>query len=81
MLSLENIAYYPLDPFFYEKLAKTKDTSAFGQVAGEYGLVVAYDKSHGAIKEFSSTFPNNTTFLLLSRKADTLSLIKGFPSF
>jgi len=55
MLSTENIAYYPLDPFFYERLAKTKDTSAFGQVVGEYGLVIAYDKSHGAVKEFSST--------------------------
>jgi len=55
LLSTKNIAYYPFDPFFYERLAKTKDTSAFGQVVGEYGLVVAYDKSHGAVKEFSST--------------------------
>lgn len=55
MLSRKNIAYYPFDPFFYERLAKTKDTSAFGQVVGEYGLVVAYDKSHGCVKEFSST--------------------------
>jgi len=55
MLSRKNIAYYPFDPFFYERLAKTKDTSAFGQVVGEYGFVVAYDKSHGAVLEFSST--------------------------
>lgn len=55
MLSLKNIAYYPFDPFFYERLAKTKDTSAFGEVVGEYGLVIAYDKSHGAVLEFSST--------------------------
>lgn len=55
ILSRKNIAYYPFDPFFYERLAKTKDTSAFGQVVGEYGFIVAYDKSHGAVLEFSST--------------------------
>lgn len=55
ILTTKNIAYYPLDPFFYERLAKTKDTSAFGQVVGEYGMAIAYDKSHGAVKEFSST--------------------------
>lgn len=54
-LSLKNIAYYPLDPFFYERLAKTKDTHAYGQVVGEYGLVIAYDKSHGGVKESSTT--------------------------
>lgn len=55
ILSTDKIAYYPFDPFFYEDLAKTKDTSGFGQVVGEYGLVIAYDKSHGAVKEFSSS--------------------------
>lgn len=55
ILTLKNIAYYPFDAFFYERLAKTKDTSAFGQVVGEYGLVIADNASHGAVKEFSST--------------------------
>lgn len=55
MLSTKNIAFYPFDAFFYERLAKTKDTDAFGQVIGEYGFVVAYDKSHGAVKESSTT--------------------------
>jgi len=55
MLSRPNIAYYGFDPFFYENLAKTKDTSAFGQVVGEYGFVCAYNASHGVVKEFSST--------------------------
>jgi len=55
MLSLENIAYYPFDSFFYERLAKTKDTDAFGQVVGEYGLVIAYNNSHGAVLEFSES--------------------------
>jgi hypothetical protein len=53
ILDTKNIAYYPFDPFFYENLAKTKDTSGFGQVVGEYGMVIAYDKSHGSVKEFS----------------------------
>jgi len=55
ILSTPQIAYYPLDPFFYERLAKTKDTSAFGEVVGEYSLIVANDKWHGAVKEFSSS--------------------------
>ncbi len=55
ILTTKKIAYYPFDTFFYERLAKTKDTSAFGQIVGEYGFVCAYDKSHGAVKEFSST--------------------------
>ena len=52
ILSTKNIAFYPFDPFFYERLAKTKDTDAFGQVVGEYGFVVAYDKSHGLVSDF-----------------------------
>jgi hypothetical protein len=53
ILSTEHLAYYAMDPFFYERLAKTKDTSAFGQVVGEYGLVVAYDKAHGLVSDFT----------------------------
>lgn len=55
LLDTSKIAYYPFDPYFYEDLAKTKDTSGFGQVVGEYGFVVAYDKSHGSLKESSTT--------------------------
>lgn len=55
ILTTDKIAYYPFDPFFYEDLAKTKDTSGFGQVVGEYGLVISYDKSHGSVKEFASS--------------------------
>jgi len=54
LLSTPKIAYYPFDPFFYERLAKTGDAIK-GQVVGEYGFVCAYDKSHGAVLEFSST--------------------------
>ena len=55
LLTSKHIAYYPFDPFFYERLAKSKDTAAFGQVVGEYGFVCAYDKAHGSIKEFSTS--------------------------
>jgi hypothetical protein len=54
ILSRSNIAYYPFDPFFYERLAKTGD-AVKGEVVGEYGLVVRYDKSHGAVLEFSTS--------------------------
>ena len=54
ILSRNNIAFYPFDPFFYEKLAKTGD-AAQGEVVGEYGFVVRYDKSHGAVFEFSTS--------------------------
>lgn len=54
ILSRPHIAYYPFDPFFYEKLAKTGDATK-GQVVGEYSLVVEYDKSHGAVLEFSTS--------------------------
>ena len=54
MLSRKNIAYYPFDPFFYERLAKTGDAIK-GEVVGEYGFMCAYDKSHGAVLEFSTT--------------------------
>src|SRR3990167_5263468 len=53
LLTTKNISYYPFDPFFYERLAKTKDTDAFGEVVGEYGFVVAYDKSHGLVSDFT----------------------------
>jgi len=53
-LSRENIAFYPFDPFFYEKLAKTGDAN-LGEVIGEYGFAVKYDKSHGCVLEFSTS--------------------------
>ena len=54
ILDTEKIAYYPYDPFFYEPLAKTGDANK-GEVVGEYGFVCAYDKSHGAVLEFSTS--------------------------
>lgn len=54
LLDTMKIAYYPFDPFFYERLSKTGD-SVKGEVVGEYGFVVANPAWHGAVKEFSST--------------------------
>lgn len=54
LLSREHIAFYPFDPFFYEKLAKTGD-AVKGEVVGEYGFLCKYDKSHGLVAEFSTS--------------------------
>lgn len=54
ILDTSMISYYPFDPFFYERLAKSGD-SVKGQVVGEYGFVVANGSWHGGIKEFSNT--------------------------
>jgi len=54
LLDTSMISYYPFDPFFYERLAKTGD-SVKGQIVGEYGFVVGNGSWHGAVKEFSSS--------------------------
>lgn len=54
ILSTDKISYYPFDPFFYERLAKTGD-AVKGEVVGEYGFVVANGDWHGAVKEFSES--------------------------
>jgi hypothetical protein len=54
ILDPSKIGYYPFDPFFYERLAKTGD-SVKGEIVGEYGFVVANGSWHGVIKEFSSS--------------------------
>ncbi len=54
ILDTAKIGYYPFDPFFYERLAKTGD-SVKGEIVGEYGFVVGNGSWHGAVKEFSSS--------------------------
>jgi len=54
ILTKDKIAFYPFDPFFYERLAKTGD-AVKGEVVGEYGFVVANPAWHGAVKEFSTS--------------------------
>jgi len=46
--------YITIDPFFYEPLAKTGDSEQ-GQIVGEYGFVVQFEKAHGILKGFSTT--------------------------
>ena len=55
LLDKNYVGYITLDEFFYEELGKTGDTAAKGQVVGEYGFVVAYEKAHAVIKSFSTT--------------------------
>jgi len=47
--------FITIDPFFEESLGKSKDTAYFGQVVGEYGFVVANEKAHAKISNFSLT--------------------------
>jgi hypothetical protein len=54
MLETGLIAYYPFDPFFFEKLAKTGDANV-GEVVGEYGFVCSNDVHHGLVHTFSTT--------------------------
>lgn len=54
ILDRQYISYYPFDPFFYERLAKTGD-AVKGEVVGEYGFAVAYDKAHGLVHTFSTS--------------------------
>lgn len=44
-----------IDEFFYEDLGKSKDTAAYGQIVGEYGLVAAYEKAHAIVTGFSTS--------------------------
>ncbi len=55
MLTPEKVSYVTIDEFFYEDLAKTKDTATYGQIVGEYGFVVAAEKHHGIIYGFSTS--------------------------
>lgn len=57
LLDPDYVGYMPIDEFFYEELGKTKDTAdgGFGQVVGEYGIVVAYEKAHSIISGFSTS--------------------------
>jgi hypothetical protein len=50
----DKISFYPFDPFFYKRLGDTGDGNK-GEVVGEYGLIIANDKWHGAVLEFSAT--------------------------
>ena len=55
LLDKNYVGFITLDEFFYEELGKTGDTAAKGQVVGEYGFVVGYEKAHAIIHTFSTT--------------------------
>ncbi len=48
-------SYVTIDPFFEEELGKTKDSAFFGQVVGEYGFAVGYEKAHSIITGISTS--------------------------
>lgn len=47
--------YVTIDPFFWELLGKVGDTAAFGQVIGEYSLVVANETWQSYVSGFSTS--------------------------
>ena len=55
IVDTDHVGFITLDDFFYEDLGKTKDTAAYGQVVGEYGLVAAFEKAHSYISGFSTS--------------------------
>ena len=55
LLDREHVGLITIDPMFYEDLGKTKDTAAYGQIVGEYGLVLADEKNHSYLDGFSTS--------------------------
>ena len=55
ILDTDYVGYITLDPFFEEDLGKAGDTKYYGQVVGEYGFVVAYEKAHSFISSISTS--------------------------
>lgn len=55
IIDREQVGLITIDPFFYEDLAKTKDTAAYGQVVGEYGFVFGDEARNAVISGFSTT--------------------------
>jgi hypothetical protein len=54
-LQRDLVGLFPIDEFFYEDLAKTKDTAGYGQVVGEYGFVVVAEKFHSRLSGYSTS--------------------------
>lgn len=55
MLDQRFLGFITLDPFFEEDLGKSKDTAYFGQVVGEYGFVVQFEKAHSWLYGISTS--------------------------
>lgn len=55
ILDTRFVGFITFQEWFEESLGKTKDTEYYGQVVGEYGLVVAFEKAHSYIEDFSTS--------------------------
>ena len=55
LLESDKIGLLTIDPMFFEDLGKTKDTAAYGQIVGEYGLVVQDEANSAVISGFSTS--------------------------
>jgi hypothetical protein len=57
ILDPAHVGYITLDEFFHEDLGKKGDTAdgGYGQVVGEYGFALRFQKAHAVIKNFSVT--------------------------
>jgi hypothetical protein len=55
LLDTRYVGFITLDPFFHEELGKVGDSASYGQIVGEYGLVVAYEKAHSNVNTFSTS--------------------------
>jgi hypothetical protein len=54
MLDRRYVGFITIDPFFYEEMAKTGDSTQ-GETIGEYGFVMAANKFHAKITGYSTT--------------------------
>jgi hypothetical protein len=54
IISRKYAGYITIDPFFYEQLGKVGDAE-LGQVVGEYGFVVAFEKAHAYINGLTTS--------------------------
>ena len=55
ILDTNFVGYVTIDPFFWDPLGKVGDTAAFGQVVGEYSMVVANETWSSAVTGFSTS--------------------------
>jgi len=55
ILDRRYVGFITIDDFFYEELGKVGDSAAYGQIVGEYGLVVAHEKAHSNVNTFSTS--------------------------
>jgi hypothetical protein len=55
LLDRRYVGFITLEDFFHEELGKIGDSAAYGQIVGEYGLVVAYEKAHSNVNTFSTS--------------------------